>query len=318
MLVDDYLNHLDIERKLSTHTINGYKRDLVELSEFSDLIFTPTDQLTHADIRKLTSKLHAKGLSAHSIGRKLSAWRGFFNYLSEQNLVTSNPVHGVKAPKSARTLPKALSVDDAIRLVATPGESSNKLTKRTMQLCNQAMFELLYSSGLRVSELVGLDIRYTKETAYVSKGWINYEAREVIVTGKGNKMRNIPLGEAALSAIRTWLEVRIPTIKNANRNDTTHAKFALFLNERGNRMSSRVVQLRLKAHARTLGIPANLHPHVLRHCFASHILQSSGDLRAVQEMLGHSAITSTQIYTSLDFMHLSQVYDAAHPRAKRK
>ncbi len=317
MLVDDYLNHLDVQRKLSPHTINGYKRDLAELSKFSNLITTSIDKLTHTDIRKLASKLHAKGLHARSIGRKLSTWRGFFHYLSEQNLVASNPVHGVKPPKSVRTLPKALSVDDAIRLVATPSPApSEKFAKKTMQLCNQAMFELLYSSGLRVSELVSLDVRYIKEATYVSQGWINYEAREVIVKGKGNKMRNIPLGKAALSAIQVWLEIRKPTIKKTNEN--AHTQFALFLNERGHRMSSRVVQLRLKAHAQTLGIPANVHPHVLRHCFASHLLQSSGDLRAVQEMLGHSAITSTQIYTSLDFMRLSQVYDATHPRAKRK
>lgn len=317
MLIDGYLNHLLVQRKLSPHTINSYACDLLELSDFANSTSISIDALTHTDIRKFASKLYAQGLKARSIGRKLSAWRGFFHYLSEQNLVASNPVHGIKAPKSARTLPKALSVDDAIRLVATQNpKSADKLAKKAMHLCNQAMFELLYSSGLRVSELVSLDVRYIKEAGYVSQGWIDCAACEVVVTGKGNKMRSVPLGQAALTAIQAWLAVRIPTIKSGS--DTTHAKFALFLSERGSRMSSRVVQLRLKTHAQALGIPANVHPHVLRHCFASHLLQSSGDLRAVQELLGHSAITSTQIYTSLDFMRLSKVYDAAHPRAKRK
>jgi integrase/recombinase XerC len=172
------------------------------------------------------------------------------------------------------------------------------------------MFELLYSSGLRVSELTSLDLRYVKEERYESAGWVDFEAQEVTVTGKGNKQRRVPVGGPALQALRDWLAVR-PTLVKLEQH-------ALFLSERGTRMSPRVVQARLKAHAQALGIPTNVHPHVLRHSFASHVLQSSGDLRAVQEMLGHASIAATQIYTALDFQRLAQVYDAAHPRARKK
>jgi integrase/recombinase XerC len=172
------------------------------------------------------------------------------------------------------------------------------------------MFELLYSSGLRVSELVGLDVRYTQEAQYVSAGWIDFDSHEVMVTGKGGKMRSVPVGQHAITALQTWLAVR-DTLQKLDPHP-------LFLSERGTRMSTRVVQLRLKAHGQAIGLPVDVHPHVLRHSFASHVLQSSGDLRAVQEMLGHASISATQIYTSLDFQRLSQVYDAAHPRAKKK
>jgi integrase/recombinase XerC len=182
------------------------------------------------------------------------------------------------------------------------------------RLCDRAMFELLYSSGLRVSELVGLDARYTEGAGYVSAGWVDFDAHEVTVTGKGSKKRSVPVGGPAMAAIAAWLTARA-TIQF---NQTGDARFALFINERGNRMSARLVQMRLKAHAQATGIPSNVHPHVLRHSFASHVLQSSGDLRAVQEMLGHASIASTQIYTSLDFQRLAQVYDAAHPRAKKR
>ena len=214
----------------------------------------------------------------------------------------------MKPPKRSKPLPKALGADDAIRMVAQamPGKDATAAA----QLCNRAMFELLYSSGLRVSELVGLDVRYTKEGKYASPGWIDFEAQEVHVTGKGGKERKVPAGRPALEAVSAWLAVR-ETLVKADPHP-------LFLSERGNRMSPRVVQLRLKAHAQALGIPANVHPHVLRHSFASHVLQSSGDLRAVQEMLGHASIAATQVYTSLDFQRLAQVYDATHPRAKKK
>jgi integrase/recombinase XerC len=308
--LDGYLDSLITQRKLSAHTVSNYRRDLNELSAFADTLGDNTSlaSITHFHVRKFAAQLHAKGLNARSIARKLSALRGFFDWLSEQMPIASNPVDGVKAPKRAKPLPKALSADDAVRLVsqASPGKDANTAS----QLCNRAMFELLYSSGLRVSELVQLDARYVQDAKYVSSGWIDFDACEVMVTGKGNKMRSVPIGQPAMAALSAWLTSRTSLAKSDEQ--------ALFINERGSRMSPRVVQLRLKAHAQALGIPADVHPHVLRHSFASHVLQSSGDLRAVQEMLGHASIAATQVYTSLDFQRLAKVYDAAHPRAKKK
>jgi len=308
--LDGYLDNMISQRQLSSLTVTSYSRDLLELLAFA----TATEgnaslsAVSHFQIRKFASQLHARELNARSIARKLSAWRGFFNWLSEQNAITSNPVDGIKAPKRTKPLPKALAADDAVRLVAetSPGKNADS----AMQQCNHAMFELLYSSGLRVSELVGLDLKYAKENNYVSAGWIDFDAHEVMVTGKGNKMRSVPIGQAAMDALTSWLEIRDTLVKLDPH--------PLFLSERGTRVSARVVQLRLKAHAQAVGLPMDVHPHVLRHSFASHVLQSSGDLRAVQEMLGHASISATQIYTSLDFQRLAQVYDAAHPRAKKK
>jgi integrase/recombinase XerC len=312
--IDGYLDSLITQRKLSPHTVSNYGRDLAELSAFANTLAEGSGiaSITHFQVRKFAAQLHGKGLGARSIARKLSSWRGFFGWLSGQITLAANPVDGVKAPKQAKPLPKALAADDAVQLVSRPdpGKDANSAA----QQCNRAMFELLYSSGLRVSELVGLDARYTKEPGYVSAGWIDFAAAEVTVTGKGNKMRSVPVGQPAMRAIADWLAVRAAHIKNGSGNHS----FALFLTERGTRISPRVVQLRLKAHAQAIGIPSDVHPHVLRHSFASHVLQSSGDLRAVQEMLGHASITSTQVYTSLDFQRLAQVYDAAHPRAKKR
>ena len=308
--VDGYLNNLRTQRQLSPHTVSNYGRDLLELIGLIDASGKGGDWagVSHFHIRKFAAQLHARGLSARSIARKLSCWRGFFEWLAEQDgKLVSNPVEGVKAPKRNKPLPKALAADDAVRLVEqTPGSKS---ADSTLQKCNHAMFELLYSSGLRVSELTGLDVRYAKEGRHESAGWIDLEAREVTVTGKGNRRRSVPVGSAAITALQDWLAVRATLVRLDPH--------PLFLSERGSRISPRVVQLRLKAHAQELGIPSDVHPHVLRHSFASHVLQSSGDLRAVQEMLGHASIASTQVYTSLDFQRLAQVYDAAHPRAKK-
>jgi integrase/recombinase XerC len=314
-----YLANLSEQRQLSPHTVSNYARDLQELTAMVQDLPTRDPQagdiayadVGHAHIRKFAAQLHAKGLNPRSIARKLSAWRGFYEWLSEQIAFASNPVDGVKAPKRARPLPKALAADDAIAVVSHPNPTKD--AARAMQLCNRAMFELLYSSGLRVAELSALDLRYIAGASHTSSGWIDFDAGEVTVTGKGNKMRQVPVGAPALQAIREWLAVR-DTLVKADRPQ--HAA-ALFLTERGSRMSPRVLQLRLKAHGQALGIPSNMHPHVLRHSFASHMLQGSGDLRAVQEMLGHASIAATQIYTSLDFQRLAQVYDAAHPRAKK-
>lgn len=299
--IADYLAVLKNQRNLSLHTVNSYLLDLLDLESFAG--GKELSSLTYFDLRRLTSQRHAQGLSARSIARRLSCWRGFYRWLADQTPLAANPVDGIKAPKKEKTLPKALGIDDAVHLV------SQKAINEPTPCANRAMFELLYSSGLRVSELVGLDIADIKEKGYTSLGWVDISQAEVHVTGKGNKQRIVPVGKAALVTLQEWLLLRPMLLKSD--------AYPLFLTERGTRMSVRLVQLRLKAHAQTIGIPADVHPHVLRHSFASHVLQSSGDLRAVQEMLGHSSIAATQVYTSLDFQHLAKVYDASHPRAKK-
>ncbi|RJX33259.1 MAG: tyrosine recombinase XerC [Oxalobacter sp.] len=307
--IERYLDSLLTQRKYSPHSVAAYRRDLIELSELAKP--TALSAISHFQIRQFAAKLHANKNGSRSIARKLSAWRGFFTWLAQQTPMSANPVDGVKPPKHAGRLPKALSQDDAIRLVSSPSSTERD---ESAQACNRAMFELLYSSGLRVSELAALDTHYVQESGYVSHSWLNRDAAEVIVTGKGNKQRAVPVGQAALTALADWLKQR-PTLPDTAVGED---RFALFLGTRQTRITPRAIQLRLKAHAQALGIPVNVHPHVLRHSFASHVLQSSGDLRAVQEMLGHSSIASTQVYTSLDFQRLAQVYDAAHPRARKK
>lgn len=305
--VEQYLAELTTQRQLSVHTVAAYRRDLAQLAELTGAV--EWQAVSHAEIRRLASALHARGLDARSIARKLSSWRGFFGYLSPHLALAANPVDGVRAPRRAKSLPKALSVDDAVHLVSASAHPHAALA--SADLCNRAMFELMYSSGLRVSELAGLDVAYAKGEggAPASLGWVDLDAGEVVVTGKGSKMRRVPVGTHAVAALAAWLAVR-PAPRDASG--------ALFLSSRGSRISARVLQLRLKAHAKQVGTAVNVHPHVLRHSFASHVLQSSGDLRAVQDMLGHASITSTQVYTALDFQHLAAVYDRAHPRAKSK
>ncbi|MCA1855943.1 tyrosine recombinase XerC [Massilia oculi] len=300
-----YLGELATQRQLSPHTVAAYRRDLQELAALAG--HADWARLTHHDIRRFAAKLHAGGQSARSIARKLSGWRGFYDWLSGQQALPANPVDGVRAPRRPKTLPKALSVDDAVQLM----EANTRGHPEPAELCDRAMFELLYSSGLRVAELVGLDMVYTEggNGVHASLGWLDLPAGEVVVTGKGRRMRRVPVGAPARSALATWLAVR-PAARDGSA--------ALFLSARGVRITPRVVQARLKAHALRAGTPVHVHPHVLRHSFASHLLQSSGDLRAVQELLGHASITSTQIYTALDFQHLAAVYDRAHPRAKSK
>ena len=306
--IADYLAHLRHGRQLSNNTTAAYGRDLLELRTLAD--GRDWTDIDHFLVRRLTSKLHARELDPRSIARKLSSWRGFYDWLGTQTTLSANPVQGVRAPKRAKTLPRALSVDDAVQLVAPAhiklragtGEGQGA---EPAELCNRAMFELLYSSGLRVSELAGLDATPSKDAL----GWVVMENREVIVTGKGNKRRVVPVGSAAMTALSAWLAVR-PTPNDGSA--------ALFLSTRGTRVSPRVIQQRLQAHGVASGAPVHVHPHMLRHSFASHLLQSSGDLRAVQEMLGHASISSTQVYTALDFQRLAEVYDKAHPRAKMK
>ena len=291
ILAAAYLFHLANERRLSPLTCESYARDITVLLNFAKE--TSLDQLQVHHIRRFIARLHGKGLSGRSLARKLSAWRGFYNYLTRDHGYVCNPCAGVHAPKSPRALPRTLSPDEAAKLLEFPVDDD------LMALRDKAMFELCYSSGLRLAELTGLkpaDLSFSDGTARV--------------TGKGSKTRIVPIGSQATQALREWMKLRETLIKAG----TT----ALFVSRYGKNISSRSISQRLKIQAMRQGISANIHPHVLRHSFASHLLQSSGDLRAVQEMLGHASISTTQIYTHLDFQHLAKVYDAAHPRAKKK
>lgn len=288
----DYLQHLTFERGLSALTLKSYARDLQLLESL--LGDTELAQIQSAHIRRFIASLHSRGLSGKSIARALSAWRGYFNYLVHQQGYQQNPVIGLRAPKSAKTLPQALSTDQAVKFVAIQGD--DLLAQR-----DHAILELFYSSGLRLAELVNLDC-----------GMIDYSAGTVTVTGKGNKTRIVPMGSHASQAIKVWLNQRASLCIADSNPD------ALFVTQQGKRISPRAVQYRVKQWSVKQGMSSSVHPHLLRHSFASHVLQSSQDLRAVQEMLGHANISTTQVYTHLDFQHLASVYDQAHPRAKKK
>ena len=289
-LLRDYLGHLANERRLSKHTVLNYERDINALLALAAEV--PLAKLQDHHIRRFVSQSHARGLDGRSLARMLSAWRGFYRYLARDHGYTHNPCIGLRAPKSKKILPQVLSPDEAGWLMDIPG--GDALATR-----DKAIFELFYSSGLRLSELTSL-----------APADINFSDATVRVTGKGSKTRVIPVGGHALRAVQTWLEARAPLVKAGGE--------ALFVNRNGTRLTPRGVQYRVKRWALQLGLNSNVHPHVLRHSFASHVLQSSGDLRAVQEMLGHASISTTQIYTHLDFQYLAKVYDAAHPRAKKK
>lgn len=294
-------------RRMSAATLTAYRRDLTELAQLlAAAQVADLRALTQADVRRFAARLHGRGLAPASLARLLSAWRSFYRWLGQRQEVTVNPVVGVRAPRRARRLPKALPVDQAVRLVSQAPEDG------ALALRDKAMVELLYSSGLRLAELVSLDWRAfgAEGGQAASVSWIDLPQREVVVTGKGGKQRQVPLGAAAAQALQAWLAVRSTLARLEPR--------ALFVSARGTRLAPRSVQQRLEQLARRLGLGVHVHPHVLRHSMASHVLQSSGDLRAVQELLGHANISTTQIYTQLDWQHLAKVYDAAHPRARRK
>jgi integrase/recombinase XerC len=313
LLAQEYLRELHVVRQVSQHTIAAYTKDLDYFLARLDEQGLELADVTSDQVRSWVVKLHSQGQASRSIARMLSAWRGFYLWLANQKgLVNKSPLSDIKAPKRNKPLPKALSVEQAINLV----ESANKENIQAdifLRARDRAIVELLYSSGLRLSELLGVDLTPLETKEYASAGWVDFEAGEVMVLGKGKKRRTVPVGEAALHALKDWLVVRVnyaPTEKDVVQ--------ALFINKQGKRASARTIQQHLAALAVKAGLPTHVHPHMLRHSFASHVLQSSGDLRAVQEMLGHASITSTQIYTALDFQHLAQAYDLAHPRAKNK
>ncbi|MBF6617590.1 MAG: tyrosine recombinase XerC [Candidimonas sp.] len=308
--MEQWLGHLEANRRYSPHTLAGYRQDLQHLVQCHDQ--ASLADYTESHIRHAIGRLHAQGLKPRSLARALAAWRGFFQWWAPAAGMDANPVAGVRAPKAPRSLPKALSVEQAQVLLDQPGLPT---ATSTVDLRDQAMFEVLYSSGLRLAELISLDWRYTRHDGYESQSWIQLKEQEATVRGKGNKTRSVPLGGKAIAAIERWLAVRHELL---NAQPDTDASAALFVGTRGKRISPRVVQLQLNKLALKVGLPVHVHPHSLRHSFASHMLQSAKDLRAVQELLGHANISTTQIYTRLDFQHLAQAYDQAHPRAGRK
>jgi integrase/recombinase XerC len=285
-----YLAYLNNERNYSSLTAENYARDVRRLIALAGT--TPLPDLKSHHIRRFVAQLHSSGLGGRSLARVLSAWRGFYAYLMRDHHCQSNPCVGLRAPKSPKTLPHALSPDEAVKLVEMQIETP-------LDARDKAMFELLYSSGLRLAELVNLDPID-----------MDFADASVRVTGKGNKTRIVPLGSHAIAALKAWLDLREPIAKPGES--------ALFVGKNGSRISPRTVQLHLRQWGIKQGIASGVHPHLLRHSFATHVLQSSGDLRAVQEMLGHASISTTQVYTHLDFQYLAKIYDGAHPRAKRK
>ncbi len=299
-----HLLHLQVERRLAARTLTLYQDSLARLERCAnnqDLTLTAV-QVHH--VRSWAAKMHAQGLGSRSIALVLSAWRGFYRWLGREGAIALNPVEGVRAPKAGKPLPKALSVDLAMKL-AEPNPSP-QTDDAAVQARDQCVVELLYGCGLRVSELVGLDVQASGQAA----GWVDIADASVHVLGKGSKRRSVPVGMHAIKALNEWLVVRSHLARPQEA--------ALLVNQRGTRLTTNQVRTQLKKRALQWELPTHVHPHMLRHSFASHLLQSSGDLRAVQELLGHANISTTQVYTQLDFQHLAQVYDAAHPRAKRK
>jgi integrase/recombinase XerC len=313
--VAQYLEHLKTERSYSSLTLKAYADDLRQLIVALQNMKLHPSEVREAHIRQWVSSAAKAKISPRTQARHLSCWRGYFDWLARLGQVKTNPVRLVKAPRAPKRLPKSLAPDQAMSLVDHSPEASFEAIR------DKALIELLYSSGLRVSELQSLDRRYVSQPVpekYSSTSWLSADEGEVTVLGKGSKLRTVPVGRAALEAIALWLAFRDHALNHRPIEALGASQFyALFCTFAGRRLSVRSIQARVARLGQLHGVSSRVHPHVLRHSFASHVLQSSGDLRAVQEMLGHSNITSTQIYTSLDFQRLASVYDAAHPRAKK-
>ncbi|MEJ8820452.1 tyrosine recombinase XerC [Variovorax humicola] len=310
-LIEKYLEHVRVERRLAVRTVELYAIHLGTLAEKAAAANLPLDQVQTAHIRRWMAQLHGAGRESRGIALVLSCWRGFYRWLGNEGLVGGNPVQDVHAPKADRPLPKALAVDDAVRLAEHHDPDGDPWTEAR----DRAIVELLYGCGLRVSELVGLDVQASK----VARGWVDLASGEAQVLGKGSKRRDVPVGAKAGEALQAWLAVRddCAALPEARLRDPAGAA-ALFIGRNGTRFSAQAVWKQLRLRSLKAGLPAPVHPHMLRHSFASHLLQSSSDLRAVQELLGHANITTTQVYTRLDFQHLAKAYDAAHPRARAR
>lgn len=301
--VEQFLAELAHQRRASLHTLRAYRHDLALLQ--GEAGQRPLAELQSHDLRRQAMRLHGQGLAARSVARTLSAWRAYYRWLARRGQLAVDPCVGLRAPKRPRALPKALGIDQTAALLALPGDDP-------LAVRDRAMFELFYSSGLRLAELAALDVVLGRLVAgrQPGAGCLDLADGAVTVTGKRAKTRSVPVGAQAVAALTTWLEQRVAMAKAGET--------ALFVGRRGTRLSPRAIALRLAHWAKKSGLGLHVHPHMLRHSFASHVLQSSGDLRAVQEMLGHASIATTQIYTHLDFQHLAKVYDAAHPRAHKK
>jgi integrase/recombinase XerC len=297
-----YLTHLRVERRLAPRSVIMVRDALARLRAAAVESGVPLPEVQAQHVRRWAAGLRDQRLSPRSIAIALSAWRGLYRWWGREGVVRSNPVEGVRAPKAPKPLPKALSVEHAVALAGF----ESTLGDPALRARDHCMVELLYGCGLRVAELVGLDVNAGAAAA----GWVDIDDASAHVLGKGSKRRSLPVGSAALVALRGWLAQR-------GRIAALHEP-ALFVSRRGTRLSDSQVRSRLKQLALQAGLPTHVHPHMLRHSFASHLLQSSGDLRAVQELLGHANIGTTQVYTRLDFQHLAKVYDAAHPRAKKR
>ena len=347
-LIEGYLEHVRVEKRLAARTVELYALDLAKLQAFASAFKGPAGQgvalleVKNHHIRRWVAAMHSGGRSGRGIALILSGWRGFYTWLGRQGRVASNPVQDVRSPKAPKPLPKALGVDDAVQFADFQSDDDAWLEAR-----DSAMVELLYGSGLRVGELVGLDVVASPQ----AKGWIDMQAAEAHVLGKGSKRRSVPVGATALRALERWLALRGPgaplvgapraaallgalqttsiagplqntplagASQTAAQAAQANASAALFQGRHGTRLTAQSVWQRLQRRSLQAGMATPVHPHMLRHSFASHVLQSSSDLRGVQELLGHANISTTQVYTRLDFQHLAKAYDAAHPRAKAK
>jgi len=309
-LVERYLEYVRVEKRLATRTVELYSLDLQKLAEFAAAANVDLLQIQNTHVRRWVAQMHSAGRSGRGIALILSGWRGFYIWLGREGKVPSNPVQDVRTPKAAKPLPKALSVDDSVQLASFHSDDNDPW----LEARDAAMTELLYSSGLRVGELTGLDAVASRD----ARGWVDLDAAEAHVLGKGSKRRTVPVGSKAIAALQAWLAVRAQGLPAAAGEGAEKTETALFIGRYGTRLTPQSIWQRLRRRSLQAGLAAPVHPHMLRHSFASHVLQSSSDLRAVQELLGHANISTTQVYTRLDFQHLAKAYDAAHPRARLK
>ena len=325
-LIEKYLEHVRVQKRLADRTVALYTEDLQKLQANALQAKVSLQQVHNQQIRRWVAQMHSQGRSGRGIALILSGWRGFYTWLGREGLVSANPVQDVRAPKQPKPLPKALAVDDAVQLASYHNDSDDA----RLEARDAAITELLYGSGLRVGELVGLDVQASSS----AKGWLDLQAGEAHVLGKGSKRRSVPLGAKSVEALQTYLAVRadllsvrttltpvasdLSSVRPAPVEGPAQPQPALFVGKNGTRLTAQSIWQRLQRRSLQAGLPTAVHSHMLRHSFASHLLQSSQDLRAVQELLGHANITTTQVYTRLDFQHLAKAYDAAHPRAKRK